>query len=236
MLSDGAWVGSHCFVVAGGPSLSSFNWRLLDGETRIICVNFAYEKLPQAACVITEDVRFIQLAARREDWRSFRGEKILSCLEPSYEPLARAAEPKIRIVPRKRPDKFWARSISEGLSYSSCSLVPAMNLADILGADPIYLLGVDLNPLGYTAQTNYHDHYVRAGFERTGDDQLNSFRSDLTYWVAPHMQLKRILNLNPKSALDCWKRQSPEEALGGTCESRRLVSTLRPINERLLGS
>lgn len=209
MLTDGCWKEKACAVIGGGPSLRNFNWEgshlqdLLGG--RIVAVNFAYEKFPQAACVITEDVRFIQLASRKESWRNFKGEKILSCLEPSYEPLARAAEPNIRIIPRKSSTKFWAKSLDEGLSYSSNSLVPALNIADILGADPIYILGLDCNPVEPDKPTNFHDHYKKApGFERTNNHQLEEFRRDITFWVAPHLRHRTVFNMNRNTGVNAF--------------------------------
>lgn len=214
MLNDGDWKGQPCAVLGGGPSLRGVDLSALQ-LGRVIAVNFAYELCPNAACVITEDVRFIQLASRKKSWQDFQGEKILSCLEPSYEPLARAAEPKIRIVPRKSSVRFWSKSIADGFSYSSCSLIPALNLADILGADPIYLLGVDLNPIPEGKPTNFHDHYTKApGFERVQNQQLEDFRKDLEVWAAPKLSHRRILNLNKNSAVQCWPRLSFEEAFG----------------------
>ena len=51
----------------------------------------------------------------------------------------------------------------------------ALNLADIMGADPIYLLGVDCNSVGKD-QKNFHDEYELAGFDRAGDHQYESFK------------------------------------------------------------
>lgn len=213
MLSDSQWKGQACAVLGGGPSLRNCDLRGLR-NLRTICCNFAYELWPDADCIISEDVRFFQLAAKKESWKAFKGEKILSCLEPSYEPLARAAVPDIRIIPRKRQDKFWAKSIDEGLSYSSNSMVPALNLADILGADPIYILGLDCQPVKRGEPTNFHDHYRKAGFETTGNHQLESFKSDFTYWVAPNLRHRKVLNLNVDSGIQCWPRVSPESVFG----------------------
>lgn len=206
-------------MLGGGPSLRGLDLHGLRGM-RTICVNFAYELWPDADIVITEDLRFIQLAARKESWKAFKGEKILSCLEPSYEPLARAAEPKIRIIPRKSSVRFWSKSLADGLSYSSNSMVAALNLADILGADPIWILGLDCNPVLAGNPTNFHDHYVKAtGFERTNNSQYEDFRLDFEKWVAPNLRHRRVVNLNPESGVTCWERRTPESVLGKQSES-----------------
>lgn len=234
MLNDGSWKGRRAWIVGGGPSLRSFAWERLVGIPEIICVNFAYERVPHAACVITEDVRFIQLAARKESWRAFRGEKILSCLEPGYEPLARAADPAIRIIPRKSSVRFWSKSLNDGLSYSSNSGIAAINLADILGVSEIVLLGFDCKPVGDTP-TNFHDHYAKApGFERTPDARYLDFKKDFEAWVAPNVRHIKVWNANPESGIECWERVTLESVLGRQREAAgRLVlhSDLREGSE-----
>ena len=198
------------FLVGGGPSLKAFEWALLKNVPHVICINMAYAYVPTAEAVFVEDLQFIQLAAQRDDWKAFKGSKIFHALDPSFIEPALSADPDLFIIRRKRKDKFWGRSLEDGLSYSSNSMIGALNLADIMGADPIYLLGVDCNSVGKD-QKNFHDEYELAGFDRAGDHQYESFKSDFENWTALHLRHKRVVNLNPNSAVTCWPRRSWRE-------------------------
>ena len=118
-------------------------------------------------------------------------------------------------------DKYWSESIADGLSYSSNSMVGAINLAAILGADPIYLLGVDCGPVSGGRTANYHDDYVRVKVDAgddcwtTGDHQYLSFASDFEHWVAPNCKTRgiNVVNLNPASAIKCWPKKDWREVL-----------------------
>jgi len=202
-LSEGAWAGHRCFIVGGGPSLTSFDWSLLAGEPHVIAINRAFLDCPNAAIWFSEDLRVIELYHERPEWKAFKGLKLFHALAPSYADQARALDPSLIIIERKREDKFWAKKFSEGLSYSSNSMIGALNVADLLGAEPILILGLDCNRVGKQT-SNYHNDYPADW--KTGDTQYDSFVSDFKYWAALHLKGKRVYNLNINSAVDCWPR------------------------------
>lgn len=228
-LTDGSWDGRRGWVVGGGPSLKEFDWRLLDDEPFVIAVNMAYRDLPNAAAFFTEDLRVIELVHEREDWRAFKGEKIFHALDSSYVPTALRLDPTLRIIERRRQDKYWAQSMPEGLSYSSNSMVGALNLIDILSARPIYLLGLDCNRRGIGGrERNYHDEYEKALFDRTGDFQYETFISDFRHWAAYHLARrgKTVINLNCDSSVHCWPQTEMRynEAVKAVKEGRDVLA------------
>lgn len=224
-LREGAWRGFPAFLVGGGPSLKTFDFSRLTAKIaagyRCIVVNGSFLNVPNADVFFTEDWRFLELISGQLDekkpteaeataWRRFEGLKVVNCLDESYRERILGAAPNAHLIPKKTKDKRWSKRFEDGLSYSSNSMIGAMNLADLLGANPLYVLGVDCLPVGKNT-CNYHDLYPRSF--HTGDDQYRSFASDFTHWAAPHLKAsgKTVINLNPDSGVTVWPRRSWEE-------------------------
>lgn len=205
MAIEGDWRGARCFIVGGGPSLKGFDFSLLANRPHVIAINMAYRDLPNAEIFFTEDLRVIELAHRRADWLAFKGRKIFHALAPEYARDALTMDATLEIVNRTSTSKMWSQRFQDGLSYSSNSMIGALNIADIMGSDPIYILGLDCQSSG-GRESNYHDEYERARFERTGDHQYQSFRSDFENWAAIHLRHKIVVNLNRDSAVECWTK------------------------------
>jgi len=202
-LKEGSLDGTPLYIVGGGESLRLFDWSLLQGREKVLVINRAFLNVPDASFWFSEDLRVVELYGRTPEWRRFGGKKIFHALKPSFATQAMEIDPAITPIIRTREDKFWSRRFREGLSISSNSGVGAINLAWLLGADPIYLLGFDC------VVGNFHDDYVKAGFDEAGPIHMNSYKSDFEHWVAPHVRDRRIINLvdqDRMSALECWPR------------------------------
>lgn len=212
-LIEGAWAGDPVYIIGGGPSLKGFDWSLLKGRRRIIAINMALLDCPWADLWFSEDervvtMRYFGVDGQREGWdkafRDFKGVKLFHSLAPSQAKAVLSKDPSIRVIERKVQSKFWSRTFAEGLSYSSNSMIGALNVADILGCNPIYILGLDCNA-GKGRTVNFHDRYP--SHWKTGDDQYIAFKSDLENWAALHLRHRRVVNLNPESGVDCWPKE-----------------------------
>ena len=212
-LVEGRWSLKSAVIVGGGPSLKGFDWGKLKGRKNIIAVNRAFLDVPHADIWFSEDARVIT-----DLWgsklREFQGLKVWHAIEKHAVPDVQAIDPSIRIIEKKREDKFWSRRFSDGLSYSSNSGVGAINIAWLLRADPIYLLGFDCRTDGLRME-NYHSSYRdHDPLWEVGSNAADNFLSDFTGWVAPHVKDTQIINvINPAypSALTCWETMSYEE-------------------------
>lgn len=147
-LVEGAWAGGEAYVVGGGPSLADFDWSLLADRPHIAVVNAAMREVPDAAIWFSEDIRFVERFHAEPWWKTFRGLKLFHALAPEYEAQALACDASIRVIRKhggdwNRNDKFWSRRFADGLSWSSNSTIGLLNVVDLLGSDPIFLLGVD---------------------------------------------------------------------------------------------
>lgn len=204
-LKDGAWQGRESFIVLGGPSLRDFDWSLLAKRNQIIVVNRAFKDVPHADIWFSEDLQFVEHFGK--ELRKFKGLKVFHSLDDDLGVRALEADPDIHIISRIKPwgQKFWAKSLSEGLSYSSNSGIGALNLADILDAERIYILGLDCKPVG-PFMTRYHDDYPDKGAFKVGSTQLTDFANDFTHWAGPNLRHRKIINLNLSSAVTVWPR------------------------------
>lgn len=220
ILHTGAWAGKRAFVVGSGPSLARFDFELLRDELTIRA-NEEYCWGPTIS--ICQDVRF------------FFGDGTPGRL-PAYLNPAWYLNPKgsIPVFFRGHPDRpdppvfndkiftigaaaapgppgeglsfYWGRTLEEGLCYGANVGLAALNLADVLGAETVYLLGFDC--CAHEMRTHHHDLYPaewRARDVATQNETYQIWLKDFRRW-APFVRAK-VVNLNPDSALDCFPRE-----------------------------
>lgn len=199
ILPDGAWAGRRCFIVGGGPSLKGFDFGRLGGE-RVVAVNKAFLDVPFADVVFGMDRSLLDLIIVgrlgencRLDFEAFKGVKLwLDVSGYSYPPGVYSVHSAGKIG--------WTKSLREGLYHGQNSGYGALNLALVLGADPIYLLGYDCSR-GPAGEKNYHDGYPSGG----NPEALNIFKRAFEAGAALLNGGPRIVNLNPNSALRCFE-------------------------------
>jgi len=201
-LKTGMWTGKRCFLLGGGPSLKDFNWDLLKNELWI-GINAAWLKaIPSIA--YTHDKRVIDLFQKRNG----DGWKALPC---------RVHKHKKQIVGHKdyggiltfEACKTWSKSLEQGLYNGNNSGVTALNLADMLGASPIYLIGFDMRKEGDA--NHFHDHYPKGW--RQPDKVYNNFKTSFKR-IKQYIKAE-VINLTPNSALTIFPMGNLEEVLKG---------------------
>lgn len=217
-LREDAWKGESAYVIGGGSSLRGFDFGKLKAKRNRIAINRAWRDVYDAEIWFSEDHRVVtDLWGQDPAFQAFKGLKVLHALAVNFAQEALEADPTLTIIHRRRTDKYWSFSFDEGLSLSSCSGVGAINLAWLLGADPIYLLGFDCRSDGQVLQ-NYHDEYKNKGWDWiTGGNKAEDFKSDMEHWVAPHVRDRAVVNVvNPEypSALECWPTMTLGEVFG----------------------
>jgi len=147
------WVGKRAFVIGGGPSLIGFDWELLRGEN-CIAVNRACETVPWADVLFSMDTRFYSWFV--EQAKAFEGYLV-------HHRGSAARVPEVlhdRIIEVSvAGEQVITDDLKQGLGSGANSGYGAMNLALLLGANPVYLLGFDLNPTKEQKQQWWHDGY-----------------------------------------------------------------------------
>lgn len=206
---EGSWTGQAAYIIGGGPSLSGFNWESLFGLKNVIAINAAYQQVPSAGIWFSEDARTVKLFGNRKDFKAFGGIKLLHLLDEGYGPEIAPYLAQLTLIHKKRNDKFWSKSFDEGLSVSSCSAIGALNVASILGASPIFVLGFDCRSEGAMAK-NYHEGIYPKSWA-VGSGQLTDYKNDIENWAALNLKnlgIRTVNVINPEfeSALTCWDK------------------------------
>jgi hypothetical protein len=206
-LEGGQWNGQTVSIIGGGPSLKGFDFSRIPKHRKVIAINAAFKFCPQADVFFTEDYRFLEKFGAELD--SFQGVKVWHCLKGIKKEKGLALCPSLTVIEEKRDDKFWAKDLFS-LSFSSNSAVGAINLAEILGASRLFLLGIDCRAEA-PMMSNFHDLYP----EDWAVNSINAynFKSDFENWVFPNCKIPSIFNvINPafESEVKCWPKITQE--------------------------
>ena len=199
IMPDGTWKDQRCFIIGGGESLRDFDFSKLKNEL-VIGVNRAYEKVD---CTINYAMdnnlyRWItngelgQGAKKRfEDFKGI----------PVWLDSAGYDYPRGIFVLNELGNRKNSYVMKDGIRGGTNAGVGALNLAVCLGANPIYLLGFDMEGKG-GEQVWWHDGYP----EKQSDKIYATFKLDFKR-IAPGLKKKgvQVINLNPESSLKCFE-------------------------------
>jgi len=202
VVRDGAWTGHPCFIIGGGESLIGFDFSRLAGKLTI-GLNAAWKTSPTVSLVL--DVRLMDLLHETPDYRTFNGAKLWLKTEPCRKyTVLELEEAGVGILPAAN---LWTTSLERGLLRLSNAGPAALNLAAILGASEINLLGFDLKTSGKKVR-RWHDDYPPQW--ATAAVVLERFRKEIE-GVAQYLDVP-VYNLSPDSALTKFPKRTPEEA------------------------
>jgi hypothetical protein len=192
------WSGETVYIIGGGPSLIGFDWNRLIGK-RTIAINKAILSYPMADALYWTDSRVYGWYKKEID--SFKGLKYSIRNHSSY-PAG------INIL--RKSNKFGLEEAKDALCHGNNSGYAAINLAYLLGAKRIVLLGYDMHNDG--KKGHYHDGYP---VPPTGD---NIYRDQFIpgfQILADLLKEKKVdvYNASMTSSLRVWPKISFEQAL-----------------------
>ena len=189
-LITGCWRHQSCFVVGGGPSLRGFNFDRLKGWLTI-GVNRAFEFFTPTI-LLALDARFYQWVREGKygddafvKLARYKGVRVGVNIHRNHSPgtlEVKSLGERGPIVP-----------IEQGLYHGNNSGYSAIALALALGANPVYVIGIDLRYDGEV--THHHDGHP----ERTAEKNLFD-RCILPFIeLSERIEGKRVKIVNP-----CW--------------------------------
>lgn len=193
---DNVHAGKRAWVIGTGPSLANITppqWQQIDSD-----ITIGINNLPS----YHQTDYLLAGESRTPIWfKSFRTSQAVKFI--IEEPRRQFDYPCIRFKDVKHP----TFKLSQGLMTMGTSTHAALNLALIMGCDPVILLGVDYNSQTHItpqADDDPNHPYLYA------DAAIENFKK-----FVPHAKhLKRtIINGNPDSALECFSKQSVAEIL-----------------------
>jgi hypothetical protein len=148
------WQGQDVFIIGGGPSLRDFNWELLRKENTIGCNN-AFRLGPEICkvCVFV-DRKFLfdgpkPRVGAYDELAKFSGLVVTNCTQ-----LIGGNEPWIKLMQRQTRGLHY-----DALGFNASAGATAINLALLLGAVKIYLLGFDMH-LDEKGKPNWHNYQI----------------------------------------------------------------------------
>jgi hypothetical protein len=200
-LWDGAWKGRPCFIIGGGPSLRGFDFTRLHGQLTI-GLNAAWKMNP--TCTLVLDVRLMDVLEETPEWHRYRGTKLWLKSEPHRDHI------HFTDIHTLTASRLWTRSMGMGLIRLGHAGPAALNLADVLGASSVYLLGFDMKPTSRNIE-HWHDDYLKQKSWNTSAKIFEKYRREMES-VADFMDVP-VVNLNPDSALTCWPTAHPDTVL-----------------------
>ncbi|HDZ74382.1 MAG TPA: hypothetical protein ENH55_16790 [Aurantimonas coralicida] len=218
-----AWPGETVFILGGGPSLAGQGAQRLAGR-RVIAVNSSYIAHPFADYLCSADRPWLyeHRAALEKAWR---GRVVTVTDAIDWDGLLH-----LRQVAPPIPGKAGGVAIStdpRALSVRRTSLQAAINLAVLLGAKRIVLLGADG---GRDSEGRAHHHAPHKQAPKPGcwDEQL----VDLATTVQPLIDLGvEVLNASPGSHWDLWPIVTLDAVLAEEEEEMGSRAEILPGNE-----
>ena len=218
---DGELRGAPLFLIGGGPSLETLNLELMraSGAPRL-AVNMGFVKGAEAVVVGDSWVRtelVQENAMLLQRWRGFAGPKWLVRME--QEAVMAEHVPDMKLVPAIQK---WGTSLASGVLGVNNTGLCALNVADVLGAGKVYMLGFDMNAVPGQVTTNWHQFYPKDRLSDSVSIFQNMIAAFEKWAQAPRCA---VVNCNPTSALQCFPYQPFEEAVE---EARRSMLTFEP--------
>ena len=201
IIKDGCWSGRRCFIIGGGPSLRDFDFSSLQDDITI-GINAAYTEI-DPTIMFSMDKRFFEWASTGKYGKTENDKSgnLLKYNESNSIKMHLNVEPlEIKGVYniRNAGDCGLSKSLSAGLYNGENSGYAALNLAYILGCNPIYLLGFDLN-----TNERYHWHDGHPGQNGTGE--MSTFLKAFVENAPAILSKTKVINLNRKSMLKCFE-------------------------------
>lgn len=182
----GAWKGEPAFILGGGPSIKAFDFGRLRGHGRVVAVNNAYTRFPDADVLFWADRRWF-------DWNHHDLGKHTGPLKITRKKPHLSHPYDIHVV-RHVPGVALSRDPEAVAGF--CGGASSINLAFLMGADPIVLLGFDMQG------ANWHDlHRLPTEPGKHAAKFIPALER-----MAPELAKEgvTVLNTNPDSALRCF--------------------------------
>lgn len=205
---------NECYIVGGGPSLKDFDFKKLENKTTI-AVNKSILNVPNSNYFITTDYTFLNYLRKNNQYEQFQNSNaikvfVANCISDQLQIIdGNVVDTKFnleyelqdfdRIIICKSAKSigFNHKDFNSGYNSGFC----ALQLAVILGYNPIYLLGIDMNSEGNN--THYHGGYGKnlARMNQNLENYSTHFLSILTRLKIDKPQLN-IFSCSERSLLN----------------------------------
>ncbi len=198
---DKIWEGEECYIIGGGPSLSDFKyWEALKDQNTIGC-NGAFE--------LGSEICNIVFFADGKFWKEYQDELakfdgLVVTNHAHFQRLSLDLPEWLKVM--KRVARFVGTE--DTIAFNTNSGASAINLALILGASTVYLLGYDLKKRD--GKNNWHD----LGLDNPSDSRYQRFLHGFSYLkqgIDEKFPEAKIINVTDDSDLDLFPKEGVDE-------------------------
>lgn len=218
ILEINSWRDRRCFITAGGESIKDFNYTKLDGELTIgvnksflfyhPTLNYSMD-ITLIAEIMEKKIEYCEKSVSTlEKWVNYNGIRVFLSPTNSYET---PTNPPLYFIRRREEPAIYS-DINEGIYGGSNSGFGALMLAILMGANPIYLLGFDMQ---CRERTHCHGGYGKANVAEY-NEKIKVYRHDFESF-APKIKMKgvRVVNLNNEdnTSLRCFPLEDVKSVL-----------------------
>jgi hypothetical protein len=196
------WDGEPCYIIGGGPSLKGFQWECLEGRNVIGCTAAFYLGVDLVPIMIFGDGPFLNKHRVGLDRYAEAGGWVVTCANT----IDRFNPPDYL----KRMKKQLSGLAIDGLAWNGNTGSIAINLALLLGANPIYLLGYDMK-LDKDGNKNFHNAYNDTPDAKAYNRFLRGL-DELSIELPKLFPDRQVINLEDNtSALNAFPKESLKE-------------------------
>lgn len=211
VLRDGQWSGSPCVLFGGGPSLGLVLDRLSEFPrgTMLAAANQSWKVDPAPSLAYFIDKQVLVLAQEKfsDRWNELTPHQVRVTNSAHSSTGPWAATYWIRQV---SSDK-WGNSLETGIVAANNTGLGLLNIVDILGADPIILLGYDVKSEGH--RMSWHDDYPdQPGWKPKNPEQSYERWKTCLQSVVGQIRAK-VFNANPESGYEAFEKITFDEAI-----------------------
>lgn len=161
---DQRFKGEDVYIIGGGPSLSNFDWKELEDKNTIGC-NSAF-RLGSRICNICFFSDYLWFESYYKELSEYKG-----LVVTHYPQFKDKTEEWLNWMPRGTKQGLYTDKICYGGS-SGCG---AINLALLMGAKRVLLLGFDCKP-GSNNEANWHKWQIEEMKPGVHDKFLTGFK------------------------------------------------------------
>lgn len=202
------WLGEIAVCIASGPSLTPEDVDLCRGRSRVIAVNDNYLLAPWADILYACDFRW---------WDAHKGVPGFAGEKWTIDRRAKEVYPELRRIEGKNEPGF--SEDPSRIHNGRNSGFQAVNLALLMGAAKILLLGYDLQKQGYkTHWFGEHQGLVNTRDYSNFIEAFNTTRRQVERMGNP------IINCTRRTALNCYPKMALEQALEQFCRRTEMVA------------
>jgi hypothetical protein len=194
VMKDKEWNNHPCFIVGGGNSLEGFDFDILQGLGKIIAVNQSLLNLPFANMFASMDSRYFRWihegvlgGETLVAYQDFKGIKVWVNTEMDKTDWKHEV-----FILDHTGDKVVCQHMEDGVWTGGNSGFSALQIAAVLGCNPIYLLGFDFKQVG--GSVHHHKEYP----EPTDPQAMTRVHPPSFYKLAPQLNKVgiKVININ----------------------------------------